>query len=36
MFFGNYGLRNTWFDKCLKSNVTKDSLRGNMGNEPKH
>ena len=36
MYFGNYGLRKTWLDICLKSLVSKNSLTGNMVNEPKH
>ena len=36
MYFGNYGLRKTWLDICLKSPVSKDPLKGNMVNEPKH
>ena len=26
----------TWLDKCLKSNVSEDLLKSNMGNGPKH
>ena len=36
MYFGNYGLRKTWLDICLKSPVSKDPLTGNMVNEPKY
>ena len=36
MNFGNYGLRKTWFDICLKNPVSKDLLTSNMVNESKH
>ena len=35
MYFRNYGLRNTWLDKCLKSPVSGDHLTGQVGNRPK-
>ena len=30
MYFGNYGLRNTWLNKCLKLFVSEDSSIGNI------
>ena len=36
MYFGNYGLRKTWLDICLKSPVSEDSLTAKMVNRPKH
>ena len=36
MYFGNYGLRKTWLDICLKSLNSKDPLTGNMINRPRH
>ena len=35
MYFGNYGLRKTCLDKCLKSPVLEDLWRDNMVNGPK-
>ena len=32
----HYGLQKTWVDQCLKCQVSKDSLTGNMGNGLKH
>ena len=28
MYVGNYGLRKTWLDNCLKSQVKKDPRQG--------
>ena len=36
MYFGNYGLRKTCLDICLRNPVSKDRLTGNMVNEPKN
>ena len=36
MYFRNYALPKTWLDKCPKSPVSKDPLRGNMVNGFKH
>ena len=36
MYFGNYRLRKTWLDICLKSPVSKDPSTDNMVKEPKH
>ena len=36
MYLGNYGLLKTWLDKCVKSLASKDPLRGNVVNGPKH
>ena len=36
MYFGNYKLRKTWLDICLKSPVSEDPLRNNMVNGPKN
>ena len=36
MYFRNYGLRKTLLEKCLKSPVSEDPLRGKVGNGPKH
>ena len=36
MCFQNYGLRNTWLDKCLKSPVSEEPSTGNIVNELKH
>ena len=36
MYFGIYGLRNTWLGKCLKSGVSEEHLTGNVGSGPKH
>ena len=35
MYFRNYGLQNTWLDKCLKSPVSEDTSKSNMVKEPK-
>ena len=32
MYFGKYGLQNTWLDNCLKSPVSEEPLRGNRVN----
>ena len=36
MYFGNYGLRKTWLDPCLKSPVSEYPSKRNMANAPKH
>ena len=36
MYFGNYGLRKTWFDKYLKALTSDDTLTSNMVNGTKH
>ena len=36
MYFGNYGLPNTWLDQCLKSPFSEDPSKSNMLNAPKH
>ena len=36
MYFGNYGLRRTWLDQCLKSLVSEYPSKSNMVNAPKH
>ena len=36
MYFWTYGLRKTWFDKCLKILSSDDPLKSNMVNEPKN
>ena len=36
MYFGNYGLRKTWLDICVRRPVSEDPLTGNMVNWPKH
>ena len=36
MYFWNYGLQKTWLDICLKSPVSEEPLKGNMGNGRKH
>ena len=36
MYFPNYCLRNTWFDKCPKSPASDDTSKGNMVNGLKH
>ena len=36
MYFRNYGLRNMWLDKCLKSPVSEDHWTGNMVKGKKH
>ena len=35
MYFRTYGIRNMWLDKCLKIQVSKDSLTSNKINGPK-
>ena len=35
MYFRNYGLRNTWLDKCLKSPASEYPLTSNIVNCPK-
>ena len=35
MSFGNYGLRKTWLDKCLKSAVEECPSKSNVVNGPK-
>ena len=36
MYFGNYGLRKTWLDPCLKSPVSEYPSKRNRANAPKH
>ena len=36
MYFGNYGLRKTWLDQCLKTPFSKDPSKMNMVNAPKN
>ena len=36
MYFQNYGLRNSWVDKCLKSLISEDLSAGNMVNGAIH
>ena len=36
MYFRNYGLRKTWFYKCLKSRASEDPSTSNMVSGPKH
>ena len=36
MYFGNYRLRKTWLDQCVKSPVSEDPSKSNMVNAPKH
>ena len=36
MYFGNYGLRKTWLDKCLKSPASGDPSKSSMVKGPKH
>ena len=36
MYFPAYGLRKTWLDKCLKSQVSENLLTGNAVNESKN
>ena len=36
MYFGNYGLRKTFLDKCLKSLASEDSSTNNIVNGQKH
>ena len=36
MYFRNYGLPKTRLDQCLKSPVSEDPSKSNMGNAPKH
>ena len=31
MYFRNYGLQNTWLDKCLKSPVSEDTSKSKYG-----
>ena len=35
MYFGNYRLRRTWLNKCLKSLFPEDPSTSNMVNGPK-
>ena len=35
MYFRNYGLRNKWLDKCLKTLDSEDPSTANMLNVPK-
>ena len=34
MHFGNYGLQNTWLNKCLKLPVSEDSSTSNIVRGP--
>ena len=34
MYFLNYGLQETWLDKCLKSPISENPSTSHMGNEP--
>ena len=36
MYFGCYGVRKPWLDKCLKSPFYEDLAKSNMVNVPKH
>ena len=36
MYFASYRLRNSCLDKCLKSPVSEDTSKSNMGNRTKH
>ena len=36
IYFRNYDLRNTWLDKCLKSEVSEDRSRVDMPNGRKY
>ena len=36
MSFGSYGLRKAWLDKYLKSPVSEDPWKSNMGDGPEH
>ena len=36
MYFQNYGLQNSWVDKCLKSLISEDLSAGNMVNGAIH
>ena len=36
MYFGNYGLRKTQLDKCLKTSASQYLLTSNMVNESEH
>ena len=36
MYFGSYGFRKTWLDKCLKCPVSEERLKTSMVNGPKH
>ena len=36
MYFWTNGLRKTWLDKCLKSDISEDSSTTNIVNMPKH
>ena len=36
MYFWTYGLRKTWLDKCLNSNVSEDPARSNKVKGPIH
>ena len=36
MYFRNYGLPKTWLDQCLKSPISEDPTKSNMGNALKH
>ena len=36
MYLGNYRLKKTWLDQCLKSPVSEYPSKRNMANAPKH
>ena len=36
MYFGNYGLRETWLNKCLNSTISEDTSATGMANGNKH
>ena len=36
MYFGNYGLRKTWLDQCVKSPVSEYPSKSNVVSGPKH
>ena len=36
MYFQNYRVRKTWFNKCLKSPISADPSSANMVNRLKH
>ena len=36
MYFGSYGLRKLWLDKCVKSPVSENPWKSNRVDAPKH
>ena len=36
MYFPNNRLQKTWLDNCIKKAISKDPLRSNIENGPKH